>query len=570
MMHNSKLFTFKIFIFYFFLTAGFLNPFSRNETHSITNKTSFRLQEFPGFQVNVNPKYISLNQYKIDILHYYININLYPVKKTLKGDVTIVGKLLDKNLKQIDLNFYDNFNISKITLNGNKTKYINKGTRLTIPLKGIQPDTFKIHVVYEGRPKRMGFYGFVFAEINNTSVIYNLNEPDFASTWFPCNDIPSDKAQLDIKITNDSSDVSASNGKLVGITTLGARRTYYWKTIYPISTYLIGLYSSDYTVFKDKYISLNKVDTMDIDYFVFHKQLKAAKIDFKEEPEIINFFAKTFGEYPFIKAKYGIAEFLWEMGAMETQTLTGVGSIFIGGLNLFTAMYVHELAHQWFGDAVGPESWKDIWLNEGFATYGEALFSESKGGKTALQSTMMSKFQDDFTGTVYNPGNIFSTTVYDKGAWILQMLRWEVGDSTFFHIMRSYFNKFKYKNASTADFENVCEQVSHRNLNHFFNQWVYQGTGIIKVKYSWTTKSNQKKFLLKINLHQIQKGYNTYFFPLQIKIIFQDRSSELKTFRIDKRQKLITFNTGKLPVHLIFDPNNWLLAEFSKMQKSNE
>ncbi len=539
--------------------------FNTGKTHGNIN-----LRRLSGEQVTAPSQYISQNQYKIDILHYYLNIDLHPSKKILKSDVTITGIRLDKSLRQIDLNFYDNFNISKVTLNGVETKYTNKGTQLSVPFSSTQPDTFKIKVVYEGTPKKMGFFGFVFAEMNNMSVVYNLNEPEYASTWFPCNDIPSDKALVDMKITNDSSQVSASNGKLISITTTGTRRTYYWKTIYPISTYLVCLYSSRYAEFKDKYIALNKADTMDIDYFVFPKQINAAKIDFKEQPEMIKFFAKKFGEYPFIKEKYGIAEFLWEMGAMENQTLTGIGSIFVSGHNFFKDIYVHELSHHWFGDAVGPKTWKDIWLNEGFATYCEALYAEHEGGSGALQSSMMSKFQNDFKGTLYNPNDILGTTVYDKGAWVLHMLRSEVGDSIFFGILRNYFNKFKYKSASTEDFKEVCEIVSHKNFNHFFDQWVFKGTGIIKVSYDWSVLPYQDKNELEIHINQTQKGYDDYHFPLQVEIKYKDGGSQLKTFEVRKRRTVINIITAGTPVHITFDPDNWLLAGFKKIQKSNE
>ena len=509
--------------------------------------------------------YASPNQFKINILKYYLNINLFPEQKLLQGDVTITGIVLDKTIKQIDLNFYDNMKISLLTLNGEKSSYEEKGTRLSIPYFNTKSDTFNIRVVYEGTPKRVGFSSFVFGEINGMSCTYNLNEPNYASTWFPCNDIPSDKALLDIKITNDSSEVSASNGLLMGVTTNGSRRTYHWKSDYPISTYLICLFSSDYKTFSQEYISQNKQDTMAIDYYVFPNQLEDAKIDFQDHPDMINFFAKTFGEYPFIKEKYGVAEFLWQLGAMETQTLTGIGSNFIGGYKLFGDVYAHELSHHWWGDAVGPETWKDIWLNEGFASYCEALYKEHIGGFNALRAAMLSKYRDNFYGTLYNPKDLFGQTVYEKGAWVLHMLRHEVGDSTFFKILRTYYQTYKYKNASTRDFENVCEKVSGKNLEQFFNQWVFDGSGILNVDYSWETDKNN----LTLNLAQTQTGYNVYQFPLDIKIVYTDNSEEIKTIFVNQRQQNFVFPMTKTPAVIKVDPYNWLLAEFDEHKKNN-
>jgi aminopeptidase N len=514
---------------------------------------------------NVPEDYASPNQFKINILKYYLNINLFPEQKLLQGDVTITGVVLDKTIKQIDLNFYDNMKISLLTLNGEKSNYEEKGTCLSIPYFNTTSDTFNIRVVYEGTPKRVGFSSFVFGEINGMSCTYNLNEPNYASTWFPCNDIPSDKALLDIKITNDSSEVSASNGLLMGVTTNGSRRTYYWKSNYPISTYLICLFSSDYKTFSQEYISQNKQDTMSIDYYVFPNQLEDAKIDFQDHPDMINFFAKTFGEYPFIKEKYGIAEFLWQLGAMETQTLTGIGSNFIGGNKLFDDVYAHELSHHWWGDAVGPETWKDIWLNEGFASYCEALYKEHIGGFNALRAAMLSKYRDNFYGTLYNPKDLFGQTVYEKGAWVLHMLRHEVGDSTFFKILRTYYQTYKYKNASTRDFENICEKISGKNLEQFFNQWVFDGSGILNVDYSWETDKNN----LTLNLAQTQTGYNVYQFPLDIKIVYTDNSEEIKTIFVNQRQQNFVFPMTKTPAVIKVDPYNWLLAEFDEHKKNN-
>lgn len=508
----------------------------------------------------IDSNYIKPEQYKIDVTHYLLNLDLKTKDKILQGDVTITGILKDDGLKSIYLNFYDNLKIKKLTLNGIPAEYEEKGTSLLVRLNKTVQDTFKVRVVYEGTPKKLGFSSFAFGEINGHSCVYNLSEPNYASTWFPCNDMPSDKATYDIKITNDSSMVSASNGRLIGISTKGSRRTYYWKTVYPTSTYLVCIYSSDYVNFSGKYVSLSKKDTMNIEYYVFPKQLENAKTDFSNTPEMIHFFAEKFGEYPFIREKYGIAEFLWPLGAMETQTLTGIGANFISGHQFFRYVLVHELAHHWFGDAVGPETWKDIWLNEGFASYCEALYAEHLGGPTALQSHMMDKFSENFKGTLYNPKDLFGSTVYDKGAWVLNMLRREVGDSVFFSILRDYFNTYKYGSASTRDFEKICEKVSGKDLGWFFDQWVFKGTGIIKLKYDWKAENDGGAYKIKINLEQTQLGYKVYKFPLDIGVKYADKTDTVKTIFVDSRHKEFEFTVYKKPLSIKLDPDNWLLA----------
>ena len=570
MKTKSKLISIGIFTLFFLIgwEIGY-SPikYSLNTVKKQANIVKQKLLQLP--YINIPANYISDVQYKIDILHYDLNFDLFPKEKLLKGDVTITGILKDEDVRELDFNFYDNMKIENLTLNGKKNLFSQDGTRLSIPLNKINQDSFTVEIIYSGKPKKVGLSSFVFGEKNGTSVVYNLSEPTFASTWFPCNDLPSDKALLDISITNDSLYTSASNGILVGEEIEGDRKTYRWKTIYPISTYLISIYSSVYTKFTDEYISPLSQDSMELEYYVFPEHLGNAKIDFADHPKMISFFAETFGEYPFIKEKYGVAEFLWQMGAMEHQTLTGVGSNFVGGKKFFNDLYVHELAHHWWGDAVGPATWKDIWLNEGFATYSEALYDEYRAGSKALQSSMLSKYQDNFSGKLYDPQEfMFSSTIYDKGAWVLHMLRWEVGDSTFFKIMREYFEKYKYRTASTSDFQHVCESISGRNLQLFFDQWVFEGEDQIKMNVKWEVESStNEKTTIKMELEQLQDRYKVFNFPLELQFIDKKGNNERAKFRIDSEVKKIVYQLNFEPSEVIADPDNWLLADINVFRK---
>jgi aminopeptidase N len=524
-------------------------------------KKNFYLHHLNNYYKIFNTEdYVTDNQRKIDILHYDLFFDLFPDQKKFDASAVIKGLVKEEGLKSIELNFYDNFEISEIKLNGIKSEYINEDKLLAINSEDSVPlDTFELEVTYSGTPKKAGIEGFVFGKINGTSLVYNLSEPSYASSWYPCNDFPSDKALLDIRIKNDSSQVSISNGLLIGTEDDGDRRTYHWKTNYPISSYLIAIYSSSYRHFSDKYISIDEQDTMAIDYYVLKNNLEGAETDFQEHPEMLRFFAETFGEYPFIKEKYGVAEFLWQVGAMEHQTITGVASNIIGGKNFFLDIYIHELAHHWWGDAVGPKTWNDIWLNEGFSTYSEALYFEFKSGKSALRSSMLSKSKGNYSVELGNPGSfLFSETVYNKGAWVLHMLRWELGDKTFFKVLRGYYDKFKYSNASTEDFKNICESISGVNLTKFFDQWL-NGTGKIELIYNWTTEKIARNYETIITLEQIQDGYDTYFFNLGVN--FKYDNDELETFRfnIESRIAELTVRSKNKPVEIKLDPNDWLL-----------
>lgn len=505
--------------------------------------------------VNYNPA----NQDFLDALMYDIKINLIPKEKKIDASVKIKLKINSQNLSSIPLNFYNNLEITSLSLNGKKVKY-KREEKLIYLIPEEKLDTVLVEISYRGVPKNLGFGSFNFTERNKLPFVYTMNEPIYASTWLPCIDKPNDKALMQIKITNDSSMVSLSNGKLIKIESNGDKKSYTWKTFYPISTYLIAIYSGKYLQKKEKYFSISK-DSVELNYFLFPEDFEEGVKDFSDNPKYLKTFEQLFGVYPFTKEKYSVAEFLWQNGAMEHQTLTGIGANFITGRKFFSDMLIHELAHHWWGNAVGPKTWKDIWLNEGFATYSEALYWEKEAGFDALKTTLLAKFGTFESGTLYNPvGELFSRLVYDKGAWVLHMLRREIGDDSFFKSLRKYFETFKYSNASTSDFKNICEKVSGKNLKQFFEQWIYRGEGIIELSYDWNFDSVDNK--LVINFEQTQKGYDFYFFPLDIKIKYEDGSSEIQQIYIQKRNSRFYFDLKQKPKEIILDPNKWLLATF--------
>ena len=178
---------------------------------------------------------------------------------------------------------------------------------------------------------------------------------------------------------------------------------------------------------------------------------------------------------------------------------------------------------------------------------------------------MLDMSQGRFSAALGKPGSfLFSGTVYNKGAWVLHMLRWELGDSTFFNILREYYDKFKYSNASTEDFKNVCESISGINLTRFFNQWL-TGTGKIELEYNWSSKRIANEFETIITLEQIQDGYEEYFFHLGISFKYDNGELENFRFNIDSKNVVLSVRSNNKPIEIILDPDNWLLMTSNEL-----
>ncbi|MDP3147518.1 MAG: M1 family metallopeptidase [Ignavibacteria bacterium] len=548
-----------IYFSLFFFVSTFV-VFGSLFTSKISSLNSYGI----NYYFDDEDDYNSPEQKLIDVIHYSVKLDLFPEQKRLKGDVTLQFVFTDSLQKIFSINFYDNMRIHKVLWNGLATNYSNYKTTLKIDPKIIN-DTNYVEIIYEGKPKNLGLSSFVFGEINGKSLIYNISEPTYASTWFPCNDLLTDKAAYDMYITNASSEISVSNGVLIEKFDTSGRATYHWRTTYELPTYTMAIYSSSYKTFTSKYVTALG-DSVPIQYYALPEHLENAKIDFDEQPQILKVLSQLFGEYPFVKEKYGVAEFLWQSGAMENATITGIGSNFVTGAKMFSDIYVHEAAHQWWGNCVSPKTWKDIWLNEGFATYSEALYDEIVFGKDALFSNMSKNFSTEFEGPLYNPGrNLFSSKVYRKGAWVLHMLRWEVGDENFFSILHQYFDLYQFKNASSEDFRKVCEEVTKKDLTEFFNQWVYVGENIPIVNYRWKVKQDDDStYYLVLNLKQTQKGETEYHFPIEVKFLFDNPEDDYsERIIVDETDFETTIKLKKKMNSISIDPQGWLLVEFN-------
>ena len=510
---------------------------------------------------------LTVNQDKIDISYYRIELDIDFGSESISGSVMIQGSVGMDHPDSLEFDLLNNMVVDTVKFNGQVTTFNHQGHLIKIPTPLVvipEGYSFSVNIKYHGTPEYCGASGFKFDEHLGVDHVWTLSEAYCARSWWPCKDDPSDKADsVDIIITVPSAPdfIVASNGTLQSMIQTGDKKIYHWKENYPITTYLVSLAIYPYTVWYDQYISQLSNDTMAIEHYVFPDRFDDSYSNYLLTKDMLVLFSDLFGEYPFINEKYGHADFGWG-GGMEHQTLTSMGGY---SQNLIA----HEIGHQWWGNLITCKTFHDIWLNEGFARYCQALWWEYQNGEEAYFS-----FMNDHAyyggGTIYveyplNNSAIFNSSLsYNKASWVLHMLRHIVGDNTFFQILKEYGSNdsLAYNAAATLDFKHICENVSGIELDEFFEQWIF-GDYHPNYQLSWWSESEG---VYKIKIDQTQ---STGYFTMPIDITLSGSQGPLV---IDTT--IVINNSGSSQVYelsgldfivenVVLDPDGWILKEVS-------
>ncbi|MFC0184157.1 Por secretion system C-terminal sorting domain-containing protein [Pseudarcicella hirudinis] len=514
----------------------------------------------------------------IDVGYYKLNLNVTYEPKNIKGEVTISARSKVDKLNRIFIDLTDTLTTDSIKAGVKKLSFSRKNAQISIQLDKDYRlgELINIRIYYHGIPGTSGFDSFVFGKHNNGQdlSIWSLSEPFGASDWFPCKNAVDDKADSsDVWVTAPSYFVTASNGILEKVTDNGNNtKTYQWKNRYPIAQYLISLAMSNYKEYRN-YYKYSVKDSMLVQHFIYPEQLtEQNKTLLDGTVYMIDLFSKKFGLYPFIHEKYGHAQFGWG-GGMEHQTCTSI-------VSFEPTLVAHELMHQWFGDKITCKNWENIWLNEGFASYGECIYVEASGGRKNYDSYIANKMVGarKASGTIYvqNPtdvSSIFNTNrTYSKGASVLHMLRGILGDEVFFSGMKKYLaSGLAYSNATTEDYQAIMEKESGKDLAYFFKQWIY-GLNYPKYNVVWEVKQvDNDQTKLGYNITQtvnINPQFFTMPFVLRVKsLVGKDTVfTDFKDINNQLTQDYLISVKGK-PLSVQFDPDNLILKDVQVTQK---
>ena len=455
------------------------------------------------------------------------------------------------------------------------------GEKLTVflsaPLIGIDTGTVAIYY-HETDPGiapapdslQRGFYLYYAGENtvgpNSTevpaTVAYTMSEPSDARDWMPCYDKPSDKALCEISVRVPDGYTAASNGLLVGDVNNGdGSVTFSWKESYPVATYLMCATAAHYALIqKNANIGGRQIP---VQYYVYPQDslqaVEGSGCNIDSVISMIKFYSSIYAPYPF--EKYGMTGVEpFQYGGMEHQTITTLNRS-----DEFNRRDVaHELAHQWWGDMVTLGTWKDIWLNEGFATYSEAMqlqHDSQRDFENEMDFYASQFFVEDSTQLRYAiyappPGYIFGLAEYYKAAWVLNMLRNIVGDSTYFSVMRRYRADYQYRNAVTADFVNVADTVSHSDMSWFFDEWIFDAG------YPVYTKSfEQDGDSLALTIRQTQSNAPVFRMPMEVGVWSGGRMT-LETVLDSLQSQTFSIYFPARVDSVILDPNNEILARY--------
>ncbi|MBC7511029.1 MAG: T9SS type A sorting domain-containing protein [Ferruginibacter sp.] len=503
-----------------------------------------------------------------DVKYYRCEWTVDPAVRYINGKVTVYFKPTT-TLTTITLDLQSPLVADSVKRNGNMLTFSQPNNTLviTFPVNINTNVLDSVNIWYKGVPANTGFGSFIQDVHAGTPVLWTLSESYGSRDWWPCKNGINDKADsVDVIITAPAIYKAASNGMLQSETAVaGSMVRTHWKHRYPIASYLVCMAVTNYSVFNNS-IQLGSVNLPMVTY-CYPENLALFQNNTSKVLESMQLFHNNFGPYPFMNEKYGHVQFGWG-GGMEHQTSTFI-------VTPDESLMAHELGHQWFGDKITCNSWEDIWLNEGFATYLAAFNMETKYPATALANRK--GIINNITSQVGGSVKVMDTTSlnqifdgrlsYNKGSYLLFMLRFILGDDVFLKALRRYQldPALAYGNASTVDLKRNLELESGKNLAYFFAQW-YTGQGYPSYQVKWNVLDNN---CVNIKLSQTTSHPSVSFFKLPVALKFKNATQE-KTVVLDNNVNGETYirSLGFIADTVFVDPEAWLVTRNNSSEKT--
>ncbi len=518
------------------------------------------------------PHYAPDREYALK--HIFIDIALDFDQKQVSGKASTTLSPVNNDLRELTFDAAD-MTINAVRLNGVKLNYRHEDGKLHITLN--EPydagDELTLAIEYSAQPTR-GLY-FIAPEPeypHKVAHVWSQGQDTDNHFWFPCFDAPNQKCTTEMRVVVPDEFFALSNGALIETNhdTAAQTKTYHWKQAIPHSSYLVTLAAGPFTEIK------NQWEGVEVPYYVLPGREEEAKISLGNTPQMVEFFSSKIGvRYPYEKyATVCVQDFIF--GGMENTTATTLTDTTLHDARAHQdynsdPLLAHELAHQWFGDLLTCRDWSHGWLNEGFATYFEALWREHyegrddfiyemRGNAHSYLSEDSSRYRRPIVAYTFNqPIDLFDRHLYEKGSLVLHMLRYMLGEEGWWKTINHYVTKYQGQNVITADLERAVEEATGRNLQPFFEQWVYKaGYPTFKLAMEWDETNKTAKF----SVAQTQKiDYENPLFTMPVEIAFVMQDGQRETFKVqlEEKEQNFYFRLPSRPVFSSFDPSNWIL-----------
>ncbi|WP_396195594.1 M1 family aminopeptidase [Flavobacterium sp.] len=559
----------KLYVLLFFLTIS--SVFAQKDVLETNNIAAVEMRSASrtmNFQANAN----TLNY---DVTYHKLELTVDPAVYFISGKVTTSFTALS-NMNTVTFDLANELVVTAVKQGATNLSFVQNGSNelvITLPNTLTTGNSATVEMIYSGAPPQNAFEAFAINVHSGAAGMWTLSEPYGARDWWPCKQDLSDKiSSTDVYITAPNQYVSAANGvEQSQVVNANGTKTTHFHHGYPIPAYLIAFAVTNYQVYTQT--AGTAPNTFPIVNYIYPESYTSAVTALDQTLPIMNFFETTFEPYPFRNEKYGHAQFGWG-GGMEHTTVSFMG-------NFSRGLIAHELAHQWFGDKITCGTWKDIWLNEGFATYLSALVIEHLDGPNAFISQkagMVSFITSSPTGNLYltdaqltDVGRIFNSRIsYNKGAMVLEMLRFKMGDTAFFQAIRNYLadSNLAFDYAVTTDLKAHLEAEYGQSLTEFFNDWVYnQGypTYSISVQ-NWG--SGQARFV--VNQTQSHTSVSFFEMPIPVRVFGPNgETADLVLNNTSNGQEFIMSVPFEV-TNIQFDPEVHLISRNSSVTLSNE